>query len=66
MVLGGVNHLDSPRESERRTTMEHGVTTTQAFGLPEDRDDEFDARALEEAIRNNRRREFDELAHLNA
>ena len=46
--------------------MEHGVTTTQAFGLPEDRDDEFDARALEEAIRSNRRREFAELSKLNA
>ncbi len=36
------------------------------FGLPENRDEEFDERTLEEAIRNGRRREFAVLASLNA
>ncbi len=37
------------------------------YGLPEDStDDGFDERALEEAIRENRRRQLAELAELNA
>lgn len=36
------------------------------FGLPEDRADGFDERALENAIRENRRREFAALAQLDA
>jgi hypothetical protein len=46
--------------------MENGGMTIERFGLPEDREAEFDARALEQAIRENRRREFAELAKLNA
>lgn len=38
----------------------------ERFGLPEDRADGFDERALEEAIRANRRRELAALAELNA
>ena len=45
--------------------MEQGTVTIERFGLPEDRDDEFDGRALEQAIRENRRREFAELANLD-
>lgn len=46
--------------------MQNGGITIDRFGLPEDREDEFDARALEQAIRENRRRELAELATLNA
>ncbi len=45
--------------------MEYGGGLRERAALPEDRDDGFDERALERAIRQNRRREFAELAQLN-
>ena len=45
--------------------MDDTTFDTDTFDLPEDRDDEFDASALEEAIREHRRRELAELAALD-
>ncbi len=45
--------------------MHQASATIDRFDLPEDRNDEFDEQALQEAIERNRRREFAELAQLN-
>ncbi len=45
--------------------MAYGGSHQEQFGLPEYGIDEFDERALEEAIRHNRERELAELAQLN-
>lgn len=45
--------------------MAYGGSHQEGFGLPEYGIDEFDGRALEDAIRNNRERELAELAQLN-
>ena len=45
--------------------MQHGGSLRERFELPENLDGEFDERALERAIRENREREFAALAQLN-
>ena len=45
--------------------MEHGGTLREIHDLPENDDDGFDERALEQAIRENRERELAALAQLN-
>jgi hypothetical protein len=64
MVFGGMNQPVHEGTSEH--DMKQGTATIERFGLPEDGDNEFDERVLEEAIRQNRRREFAELAQLNS
>ena len=45
--------------------MEQGGILPEGIDLPENEDDGFDEQALEQAIRDNRQREFAALAQLN-